>query len=351
MEYVRVAAGFPKSGGNYHLPRACLEPPESLQLQIFPEVEYWLGRHEKHRKSKGKCGIKDGGVAQTDYAGVYFLQMLQTLRVTLLQDMAIVQPDYPDLPGFNQAPFNTQEWLDWSAMLRAGAANTSELVPRSILLEQSLPEISHSLTAHTSAIVTLNQANHAESQSRQTASHLELLAAFRAQQAELTMMNKNMRRMMTGMANMAAAVADPLALADASSPSANPSYSSPPSPPPVSNEVEMRLLMPAPPPLTTPTTASSVEYIMRNHRTVADLWQEWTVGMCGEPSIEARELEHGCKWRPHQAAMFCRRKKIIDAVRSKISGTATAVEAVAMVEEQRGCMSLYGFAGKLGKGR
>jgi hypothetical protein len=50
--------------------------------------------------------------------------------------------------------------------------------------------------------------------------------------------------------------------------------------------------------------------------TVADLWQEWKVGLGGAAPIEQLEKRWGARWRPSRAqkTAFCRRKVILDEI-------------------------------------
>jgi hypothetical protein len=52
-------AGFPKEPGQYHLPRAAIEPPEVLQREIYPFVEKW--RRHFHTRTTRKKGWAQGG--------------------------------------------------------------------------------------------------------------------------------------------------------------------------------------------------------------------------------------------------------------------------------------------------
>jgi hypothetical protein len=44
---MRAMAGFPHNDKVFYLPRASLEPPQSLQQQIFPELDNWIVRHNE----------------------------------------------------------------------------------------------------------------------------------------------------------------------------------------------------------------------------------------------------------------------------------------------------------------
>jgi hypothetical protein len=50
-----------------------------------------------------------------------------------------LQPDYPGLPFFSLPLFQRQEWVDFTAVVRA--AQWDNEVPRSVLLERAVPEL------------------------------------------------------------------------------------------------------------------------------------------------------------------------------------------------------------------
>ncbi len=66
--------------------------------------------------------------------------------------------------------------------------------------------------------------------------------------------------------------------------------------------------------------------------TVADLWEEWTIGLRGGPAIRDLERE-GTTWRrsPSESRFFQRRKIVLDEVQRLVDGGRGAVEAVAEV--------------------
>ena len=72
-------------------------------------------------------------------------------------------------------------------------------------------------------------------------------------------------------------------------------------------------------------------YSMAEVRTVADLWQEWKVGLRGAPPIEELEQRWGARWRPQaaQKTAFCRRKVILDEINRLVDLGQTIDLAVA----------------------
>ena len=68
---IRVLAGYPVEGRCFWLARGVLDPPQSLQVQVFPLVE------------EGLAEIEEDG--NQDLAGMGFLKLLKELRVVLLK--------------------------------------------------------------------------------------------------------------------------------------------------------------------------------------------------------------------------------------------------------------------------
>ena len=68
-------------------------------------------------------------------------------------------------------------------------------------------------------------------------------------------------------------------------------------------------------------TAEPPQYRMsRTIQTIPELWQEWTVGLQGQPSIEKLDELHGSSWRSGPAAaserqFYSRRKTLITEIR------------------------------------
>jgi hypothetical protein len=125
---MRAMAGMrtTKSGSHY-VERSLLEPPEALQIQVFPLVETWLSR------------LASGENCRESLSAVGFLTLLKQLRTVVLQDSVILMDIYPDLFLWSHPLFRCQEFLNYAEELRAAMATTQH--PTSISLQQMMPEM------------------------------------------------------------------------------------------------------------------------------------------------------------------------------------------------------------------
>jgi hypothetical protein len=90
-ETMRTLARFPKDRGHFYIPRAAVEPPESLQEQIFPEVTHWATVHGLFGESVGDPTVEHS--IATDG----FLMLMKLLRTIFLQDSVFLHDLYPTL--------------------------------------------------------------------------------------------------------------------------------------------------------------------------------------------------------------------------------------------------------------
>jgi hypothetical protein len=76
--------------------------------------------------------------------------------------------------------------------------------------------------------------------------------------------------------------------------------------------------------------------------TVADLWQEWKVGLGGAPPVEELEQCWGACWRPQaaQRTAFCCCKVILDKINCLVDLGQTIDLAVAQLEALRAGKSI-----------
>lgn len=78
---------------------------------------------------------------------------------------------------------------------------------------------------------------------------------------------------------------------------------------------------------------------------MTEVWQQWTVGLAGDPPFRDLEAQYEHRWRPQDTAsrtLWSRRRKVIDAVITRIRQRGmTEEEAVEDLERWRGDNTLY----------
>ncbi|GMG58918.1 unnamed protein product [Ambrosiozyma monospora] len=105
MDVVCCYAGF-NENENYYCKRN-IEPPQSLQDQLFPWVDGYLYRHDINVKGDAKRNV------------LTFLEVLRFLKRTLLQDLPFIFKEYPNHVLTKMKPFCTQEFKTFSQKVLA----------------------------------------------------------------------------------------------------------------------------------------------------------------------------------------------------------------------------------------
>lgn len=295
-QFIRVAAGFAPSPGDYFLVRAVHEPPAILRKQLWPWIEEWEPRLEARARGRGWA---EGGLDEDDPAADGFLGLMRRLRTVLLQDLAVLEPRYPALPCFAHALFRGPEWDAFARLVRAGATGAKE--PQSLLLQRALPELSSVLENSREAALQSVQklAGQLKNQLRDIQSSLDALLQGQVPITTVSYFG-------TGPPDPAAPPAAALAPEPA----------------------------PAPAPASPTERSLPVVTALPRVYTVVDVWQEWTVGLEGQPAFRELGERWGTRWRPGNAVkvQFCRRKVILDEIRARIIRGRTEEEAVAELE-------------------
>ncbi|KAG2211043.1 hypothetical protein INT45_001099 [Circinella minor] len=150
---IRAVNGFPTGKGRYWLPRALVQPEESLQRKIFPEVDDWLSKVESENDAKRSISAQG------------FLRLMKTMRVVILQDAAVLREQYPTHPMFNHPIFQGQDFLLFAAA-SAHAVRTTP-TPSHMQIQDVIPEVNHRLDDidtkmgmyHRAELETLRQEN------------------------------------------------------------------------------------------------------------------------------------------------------------------------------------------------
>jgi hypothetical protein len=86
--------------GTFYLPKSALEPRLELIAKIFPQVDEWLNN-------------LNFGEAADNVAAHWFLKLLKTMKITFLQDAAIMIDDFPNHRVFSNALFQDPLFLEF----------------------------------------------------------------------------------------------------------------------------------------------------------------------------------------------------------------------------------------------
>lgn len=337
-QFMRIAAGFSSSTGDYFLPRAAHEPPLVLQQQIWPWIEEWEKRFEARAQRRGWA---EGGLDETDLAGDGFLKLMKRLRTVLLQDLAVLQPRYPSLPFFSYSPFHGPAWDEFALALRADAAVEE---PQNLLLQRALPEINSVLVSTCEAI--LHNSNRLANKLEQDFEHKldklkSSLAVLINNQIPVTLTgyfgpphppNHPQGRVPQGVRQHTAQTHLQESTPFLAQPVPNPALSALPNPPSGQG-------------ITMPPVFSSLIKVY----TVKDVWREWKEGLAGRPPIKELEQTWGSRWRPGNRirVQFCRRKVIWDELQARIASGKREEEAISELESLRADRNLNQLVNEL----
>ena len=279
--------------GRYFLKRSLTTPSDELQRQIFPQLEDWMERHERGQDIEQSLSCKG------------FLNLLKYLRVVVLQDAVVLQQEHPSLFIWQHPLFLSDEFL---AFKQEQLRNISSAVdPLAISLEELLPEVANEIRQNRLSINRLNQT-------------VDQLASLQRLSQENS--SSEFQRLQTVFSTVLRAISDPISI---------------PLPPQEPLPLSTNL---------TPTVLPSIRVKMKRdvNMTVAQLWQEWTVGIDGGPSIRELERATNRTWRTcdkTESRYFQRRFLIIDAIQKLIDSGMPEAEAVARLESQRGSRPLH----------
>jgi hypothetical protein len=133
---IRRMAGFSKDEGSYTLPRSHVKPPVSLAKQIWPWIDGWLKR--THARAQGK-DWKAGGLPDDDQAAAGFLKLLLVLRDVFLQDAALLQLRFPELPLWQHSVFQHADWHQFASRVRLTEVAASGEQEQATVLRQAMP--------------------------------------------------------------------------------------------------------------------------------------------------------------------------------------------------------------------
>jgi hypothetical protein len=360
-KFLRAMAGFnPSIQGNYYLPRAKIQPPESLTHAVWPWVDEWLdwfesyadGSQQEEKEEREDEEQKDtpSEVDRQDMAAQGFLRLLVQLRTILLQDSIIFREQFPSHPIWSDPIFMREDYQAFAAEVKQSMQEVEE--PEEVQLRRALPALSERL-------------NHVRQDLQQGLGH-SINEWGKKLQHQLQEMNDSLHDILGGRTAFTLQAVDPNTAAlltsrvqnlpqlSLQSTSTLPTASAlTPAPAPAPDGATT--VQESSKPMSSPNQSAGIPHYLpfRTAHTVPELWREWTCGLGGNPSIQSLEDTYGAAWRPLQRerVKFCRRKVIIDEIRRRHTSGTSLVKAVEEVEliRQRGKMGLHALSQMLQK--
>lgn len=344
-KFLRSMAGFqPDAIGNYYLPRAKIQPPDSLVRALWPWIDQWLAWFQSNDPTNKP---PSGAASQEqedrdDIAAQGFLQLLNQLRIILLQDSVLLQAQFPGHSMWDDPIFAREDYTTFAEQIRQSLLCTE--TPQEIQLRQTLPIIADRLSVLQKDIhqaVDLH-GYQAHKQLGKIARQLhDLLSghvtfAVRAIDASITGARIPDSDSPTPSSQLAACLSEVSSLQPL---------------------LDKQQLLPQG--IDTPSSSSSpcqsLHSLSRTIQAVPEVWREWTCGLGANPSVQSLERSYGATWRPssRERVMFCRRKVTIDEIYARYSKDLSLDAAVEELElvQCRGKLSLYQLSHLLSKAR
>ncbi|KAH8430197.1 uncharacterized protein LDX57_013066 [Aspergillus melleus] len=304
-KFVRATAGFdPSLQGCYYLPRAAIQPPETLVHELWPWVDEWAEWYER--------GLGDQADDRRDIAGQGFLRLLKLLRPILLQDSVLQMAKFPSHPIWTDPIFHRDDFKAFRRQLEQSLSqDTGE--PEEVQIRRAVPAIADQLSQLRGTVLSQIE------QSKQEI--LEKLAGFddfiqgRVPFVLSPVHDGPLAATTRAALTRPGASPDVIAGVEAGTGGAG-------------TETGASL----------DAVAGLPKYrLSRTISTVPDLWREWTVGFGNGPSVQSLEDSYGPRWRPSQEerVFFCRRKVIINWIRAKQRERPNTEATVIVMELER----------------
>ena len=105
IQALRASAGFDPLSRSYFVPRSTVLPPPELVAMVWPQLDTWIAKFSEPAVS---------GVDENLAAGAW-LELMQWLRVVLLQDAVFLRKLFPSHPIFKDPLFSTPYFEDFAA--------------------------------------------------------------------------------------------------------------------------------------------------------------------------------------------------------------------------------------------
>ena len=326
-EFMRATADFdPEWPGSYYIPRATVLPPPALAAAVWPEIESWKARLES-------------GEAEQNKAAGAFLELLDWLRLVLLQDAPFLLAEYPEHPIFQSSVFHSLEFSIFAARVRETSHDIQE-DPHSVAIEKAIPAVSEKLRTLATQL--------AASERFHIQRYQELLRQFQHVQRQLDDLTRGSwttyfspygrhttQQFQHHTQQFQHTQTSPLQ----PQPQPQPQPSTPPLPQTLGQAVRSPL---EPITLNSSHQPQQLYRLPRDTKSVVELVQIWREGVAGMPSVTSLEQRWGSRWRPaSEKAFYCTRKIIIDEVARRAAAKGlTEYEVAKQMDREKGPASL-----------
>ncbi|EED16701.1 short-chain dehydrogenase, putative [Talaromyces stipitatus ATCC 10500] len=332
--FIRTLAGFkPTDQGNYYLPRAAIEPPETLVRALWPWIDQWLAWFSPSELNPVELSKLDlpplpllvqQGVEkcdQDDLAAQSFLKLLSSFRTVIIQDAVFLQQEFPGHSMWTHPLFQRSDFQSFSQQI-IDLVRTSE-TPHEIKLRQTIPLVANRITTIGENLEHIIQLNHQQTQ--------DSIRAIQSQMDQLFSGEVTFTARLTGSDEKPSTPGNTTSQSTEQNTAHTVVQSLQVTPNPIQDH---------PPGIHLPNEPSGSPPFYRMSRTiqtVRELWEEWHVGIHGNPSIQSLEDSYGCRWRSDnkERVFFSRRKVIIDWIQARVSKGILLADAIDEIELMR----------------
>jgi hypothetical protein len=336
-EILRTTAGFSPMQGSYFLKRDILQPPESLQKQIFPEADHWLHFQQTCKEPN----LAAGG----------FLNLICFLRKVVLQDAAEMLIMGKHHAVLNHKIFKSAEFLRYKSELH-NAMNNMESEPQEQLIRRAFPLLAERLqTLESRTLGAVEALKHEVQTLTNTVNSMSSDVTLQMNSANLeSILRKSFTDIFAkGFLNSAT---------EKKESNENLASTNLENEKKIDTENEAKITLSFADTLKDQQVSEAPQQytLCRGIKDCINFWKEWDVGLLGTPPIRELEERFGTKWRnPNDSKLLSRRMAIVQEIELIAANNHITKENAAIQLENRrialGAISLQKFAEHLKSSR
>jgi len=308
FEGMMSMAGFARNGEDYFLARALVDPPAILREMIFPFME----------EAKEWYDLQPSKNAT--FEGVY--DMLMELRVVLMQDSVLLKKSHPILRIWQHPIFEDPTYLVFEKQLNAVLASTAIQEPLNLQITKLVPALATQMLASNTKIGVVADC------------YLRMDNTISTLDTRLASIESMLGHMQRGFvirtSNATVSNVIPASTADTGGNNTSvvlaPNLVDKPVPEIESNPEEFSIAK----------RELFDSAMLLRPSCVKDIWDEYTIGIPGNPSLMAIESNFSHKWRYNAIlkTRYCRRMKFVSKIKDFIGQGATPDEAAEVISNQ-----------------